>query len=187
MAKKQLDDRILNHLIKKLSKHNPQSIRNAISGIKSKHGVTPNAAAKEYARRNKIKVDRWISKEDLESWQKIPKEHIQTKVVTKTIKNQKSKTMKEYIHYDTKDRFVLGHIKEVNICCTYGAFTAAFILCRKIIENLLISDIILKKYPQKRDNIPIYFDTNRNRSKDFSEILKNYMTKKMILDHKNKH
>ena len=178
MAKKELDDRILNHLTKKLPRHNPQSIRNAISGIKSKYGVTPNAAAKEYARRNKIKVDRWISKEDLESWQKIPKEQIQTKVVTKTIKNQKSKTMKEYIHYDTKDRFVLGHIKEVNICCTYGAFTAAFILCRKIIENLLISDIILKKYPQKRDNIPIYFDTSRNRFKDFSEILKNLHDKK---------
>lgn len=178
MGKKQLDERILNHLIKKLPKHNPQSIRNAISGIKSKHGATPNAAAKEYARRNKIKVDRWISKDDLESWQKIPKEQVQTKVIMNKIKNQKSKTMKEYIHYDTKDRFVLGHIKEVNICCTYGAFTAAFILCRKIIENLLISDVILKKYPQKSDNIPIYFDSGRNRSKDFSEILKNLHAKK---------
>lgn len=178
MAKKQLDDRILNHLNKKLSKHHPQSIKNAISGIKSKYGVTLNAAAKEYARKNKIKVDRWITKEDLESWQKIPTEQVQTKVVIKKTKNQKPKTVKEYIHYETKDRFVLGHIKEVNICCTYGAYTAAFILCRKIIENLLIDDIILRKYPLERDNIPIYFDPARGRSKDFSEILENLLSKK---------
>ena len=178
MAKKQLDDRILNHLIKKLSKHNPQSIKNAISGIKSKYGVTLNAAAKEYARKNNIKVDRWISREDLESWQKIPSDQTSTKVIVKKINNQKSKIVKEYIRYDTEDRFVLGHIKEVNICCTYGAFTAAFILCRKIIENLLIDDIILKKYPLKKDSIPIYFDPSQGRSKDLSQILKNLLARK---------
>lgn len=180
MAKKQLDDRILNHLIKKLPKHNPQSIRNAISGIKSKHGVTPNAAAKEYANRNEIKIDRWINEKDLQSWQTIPKHNVQTKTIVKKIQNQKPKKVKEYINYDTKDRFVLGHIKEVNICCTHGAYTAAFILCRKIIENLLIEDIILKKYPLPRDNIPIYFDSNIGRNKDFSKILKNLNAK--ILD-----
>ncbi len=147
MVKKQSDDKILNHLIKKLPDFHPQSIKNAISGIKSKYGVTLNAAAKEYARKNKIKVDRWISKEDLESWQRIPTvsnttNHVTTKTQTKKTKNQKSKTLKEYIHYETKDRFVLGHMREVNICCTHGAYTAAFILCRKIIENLLIEDII---------------------------------------------
>jgi len=178
MTKKQLDDRILNHLIKKLPKHNPQSIRNAISGIKSKYGVTPNAAAKEYGRKNKIKVDRWIIQKDLQSWQTIPKENVQTRIVVKKLKNQKLKKIKEHIHYNTKNRFVLGHIKEVNICCTYGAYTAAFVLCRKIIENLLIDDVILKKYPQKRDNIPIYFDPAKNRAKDFSKILKNLHAKK---------
>ena len=178
MARKELDDRILNHLIKKLSTHNPQSIRNGISGIKSKYGVTPNAAAKEYARQNKIKVDRWIKEKDLQSWQTIPKDNVQNKIIVKTIKKQKAKTVKEYIYYDTTDRFVLGHINEVNICCTYGAFTAAFILCRKIIENLLIEDIILKKYTSKKDSIPIYFDTGRGRNKDFSEILKNLNAKK---------
>ena len=178
MAKKQLDDKILNHLIKKLPKLNPQSIENAISGIKLKHGVTQNAAAKEYAKRNKIKVDRWIKEKDLESWRTIPKDNIQTKTIVKKIQNQKPKTVKEYINYDTKDRFVLGHIKEVNICCTHGAFTAAFILCRKIIENLIIDDVILKKYPSKKDNIPIYYNTKKNRSKDISEIIQNLHSKK---------
>jgi len=133
MVKKELNDKILNKLIEDLPSLNPQSIKNAISGIKSKWGVSANAAAKEYARKNKIKVDRWMSKEDQESWQKIPKDrvqkedNVQTKKAANKNKNQKSKTVKDYIHYETKNRFVLGHIREVNICCTNSAFTAAFI------------------------------------------------------------
>ncbi len=140
--------------------------------------MTLNAAAKEYARKNNVKVDRWISNENLKSWKDIPSEQIRTKTVVKMINSKKSKTVKAYIHYDTKNRFVMGHVKELNICCTYGVYTAAFILCRKIIENLLIDDVILVKYPEKKDNIPIYFDPRRNRSKDFSEILLKLHAKK---------
>jgi len=177
MARKKLDSRILKKLKEKLPKLNPQSIINAISKIKSDYGVTSNAAGKEYARRNNIKVDRWIDDEDQKSWQEIAKSNIPTKVLVKKIKKIKSKKLTIFIQYETKNRFILGHIKEVNICCTYGAYTSAFILCRKIIENLFI-EIIIKKYPQKKHNIPMYFDVNRNRTKDFSEILKNLRSKK---------
>lgn len=177
MTNNQLDKRILKKLDEKLP-YDTQSIRNAISTIKSKYGVTLNAAAKEYARQKKIKVDRWLDQKDLDSWQRIPKNPIKTKTILKNVKKQKQKSVKEYINYDTKDRFVLQHIKEVNICCSNHAYTAAFILCRKIVENLLIDDIILKKYPKERDSIPIYFDKTRNRTKDFSEILKNLNSKK---------
>jgi len=178
MARKKLDSRIFKHLIKKLPKRNPQSIRNAISKISLQYGITQNAAGKEYGIRNKIKVDRWLDEEDLRSWQTIPKNNFQTKIKwVKKTKSSQTKKVQEYINYETKDRFILGHINEVNICCTYGAYTAAFVLCRKIIENLLIN-LILKKYPQKKDNISIYFDTSRNRPKDFSEILKNLHKRK---------
>lgn len=177
MPKKTLDDRILQHLIKKLSKHNPQSIQNAISGIRLKYGVTSNAAAKEYARKNNIKIDRWINENDLKSWQSIPKDTVKTKTVYKTVNTSKTKKITEYVQFDTNDRFISGHINEINICCTYGAYTAAFILCRKVVENLLIK-IILKKYPLPRDNIPLYFDPPKNRTKDLSEILKNLNQKK---------
>jgi len=178
MAGKKLNHKILDKIIEKLPNYKPHSIENAISNIKSKYGVSSNAAAKEYARLHEIKVDRWLSEEDQKNWQSIPKNNVQTKFMEKKIKNVKPKRVTEYIHYETKDRFILGHIKEVNICCTYGAYTAAFVLCRKIIENLLIDDVILKKYPQKKDNILIHFDPSRNRTKDFSKILKNLHSKK---------
>ena len=178
MVKKELDERILKKLSEKLS-YGEQSIRNAISKIKSDYGVTLNAAAKEYGERNNVKVDRWINGEDQKSWQTIQKNNQPPVIIKKTkTKTQNLKKVKEYIQYETKDRFVLGHIKEVNICCTNGAFTAAFILCRKIVENLIINEIILKKYPSKKDNIPIYFDTKKNQTKNFSEIIQNLHDKK---------
>jgi len=119
-----------------------------------------------------------INGDDQKSWQSIPKAKVETKIVIKKVKDKTSKKVKNYLSYDTQDRFVQGHIKEVNICCSHKAFTAAFILCRKIIENLLIEDIIKIQYTQKRDNIPIYFNPSKNRTKDFSEILQNLRDRK---------
>jgi len=90
--------------------------------------------------------------------------------------NIKPKKITKFIEYETDDRFILGHINEVNICYTYHAYTAAYILCRKIMENLLI-EIIVKKYPNKNDNLEIYFDKTKNRIQDLSQILKSLRTK----------
>lgn len=46
-------------------------------------------------------------------------------------------------------------------------------MCRKLIENLL-TDVIRTKYPQNnRQNIELYFDTAKGRTRDFSEIIQN--------------
>jgi len=177
MTKRKVDSRIFEKIRNGLKGHNPQSIRNAISKIRQDHGVTINAAANEYARRNDIRVSRWLDDEDRESWRKIKSGSsldgsVRVSKSRRTISLPKKKII-EFIEYETKDRFIRAHIIETNKAYTYGCYTAAFILCRKIIENLLI-DIIRKKFPQnKKKNIELYFDTSRNRTRDFSEILKN--------------
>lgn len=177
MVRKKLNEKILQKLIKELPNHHPQSIRNAISKISLKYGITQNAAGKEYGTRNGIKVDRWLDEDDLKSWSEIATSSVQTRIITRNKgKAPKPKKIIKFIEYDTKDRFILGHINEVNICYTYHAYTAAYILCRKIIENLLI-EIIIKKYPQKKDNLDLYFDKTKNRTQDFSQILKNLRVK----------
>jgi hypothetical protein len=46
-------------------------------------------------------------------------------------------------------------------------------LCRKLIENLL-TDLIRTKYPQNNlQNVELYFDISRGRTRDFSEIIQN--------------
>jgi len=178
MVRKKIDKRIFKKLKEELRNHHPQSIRNAVSRIRQDHGVTINAAAFEYAKRNDIKVSRWLDDDDRESWRKIP----QTKMSSPTPNHRISKIVSskkkitQFIKYDTADRFITAHIRETNLAYTYGCYTAAFILCRKIIENLL-TDVIRKKYPQNnRQNIEMYFDTSRNKTRDFSEILKNLQT-----------
>ena len=38
---------------------------------------------------------------------------------------------------------------EINKTYTYGCYTATFILCRKVLENLLIHHVLRRKYPKK--------------------------------------
>jgi len=189
VVRKKLNEKILHKLVNELPDLHPQSVRNAISKISLKYGITQNAAGKEYGQQKGIKVGRWLDEDDLISWSKIPRDNVQTKPTTKQkSKTSKSKKIIKFIQYETQDIFIQGHIKEVNLCYTYHAYTAAFILCRKIIENLLI-EIIIKKYPQKKDNLDLYFDKSKNRPYDFSIILKNlrikindFGTEKALLD-----
>lgn len=86
------------------------------------------------------------------------------------------------VDYNTNDHFIKGHIHELNKAYTYGCNTSAFILARKIVENLII-DILKKKYPSKID---LYFDKNQTRLKDFGVILTNLKNKKNDFGTENK-
>ena len=67
-----------------------------------------------------------------------------------------------------------AHLDEINKTYTYGCFTSTFILCRKVLENVIIHHILMKKYPSKSANDKgKYFDFVRGRFLDFSKILKN--------------
>lgn len=80
---------------------------------------------------------------------------------------------------DTKfeDIFYRNLNQEINKCYKLGAYTSAFILSRKLIENLII-DILRKKFPQNQENIDIYYRVNEGRFHDLTILLKNFEQRK---------
>jgi len=84
----------------------------------------------------------------------------------------------ELIKSQFSDLFYNNLKKEINLSYGYELFTAAFILSRKMIENLVI-DVLRLKYPANiPGNLDIYFwqDPKRiqsGRHHDFTVLLKN--------------
>ena len=94
-----------------------------------------------------------------------------------TSKNNE-KEIQKFIDYETTDFFRKGHIEEINRAYSAGCYTSVFILCRKIIENMII-DILRKKFPpDTEDNTELYYDFKRKRFKDFKIILDNFYSKR---------
>jgi len=86
----------------------------------------------------------------------------------------KAKTLVKFVSYETIDKLLQGHIEEIDKAYTYECYTATFILCRKVLENLIIHQILKKKYPDKTKNHrEKYFDFNNNRNLDFNVLLAN--------------
>lgn len=59
---------------------------------------------------------------------------------------------------------------EINRAYSYGLFTSALVLSRKLVENLLV-DILRKKYPVVNNGLDVYYITNKRRFKDFSTLI----------------
>jgi hypothetical protein len=85
----------------------------------------------------------------------------------------------DILKIDFNDTFYKNLVLEINKAYKIGAYTGAFILCRKLIENLVI-DILRKKFPPNATNLELYFSTkNRGgRFHDFSVLLDNLELKK---------
>lgn len=166
-----LNPEIIRKLRRKTGKEEG-TIRKDISLLRRKYGKLPiNAVAQIYALQNGTSVLTKLSKLERESLPNVEIEKPAT-VVQKEPRKTRKKLL-TFVRYETEDQFVKAHILETNTAYTYGCFTAAFILCRKILENLL-TDVVRKKYSRnKRENIELYFDVARGRTRDFSEILSN--------------
>ena len=76
-----------------------------------------------------------------------------------------------------KDQFYNKLVFEINRSYKIGAYTGAFILCRKLIENLMI-DILRKKFPPSQENLNLYFRENDGRFHDFKILMENLEEKK---------
>lgn len=62
---------------------------------------------------------------------------------------------------------------EINLGYKLGLYSSVVVLCRKLVENLLI-DILRKKYPRnKKGNLKLYFDKNGGRFHDFGILIDN--------------
>lgn len=170
MPDRELDPEIVSYLAAKLVK-TPGTVKKDIYTMRRTHGRLPvNVVAQLYAVKNRQTVFGKLTKSEKAV---LPIMEVEAPVRIRSIPKggRKKKRTFSFIEYETSDPFVKDHILEVNKAYTAGCYTAAFILCRKIIENLL-TDIIKRKYGYpKRETVELYFDTSRGRTRDFGEIL----------------
>ena len=172
MRKTKLDPRILMTLKEKtkgkLSEH---SIRPALSRIKAKYSfLTLNAAAEIFAKKHGFSVHKYLGDPDREVLKSVEVK----KIEIPSTKTRRTKEIIKIASYETDDKMLKAHLKEINKAYTHGCYTATFILCRKVLENLLVHHILRKKYPKNtKEHKSKYFDFSRNRYFDFNKLLTN--------------
>jgi len=160
-----LDPRILKYLERKTQE---KGIRVRISEIRKKNpALTLNAAAHVWAQKKGLSVTRYLSEKDRESLKSVKLEPIPIKI------RKQRKRLITIAKYETKDKLLEAHIDEINKTYTYGCYTACFVLCRKVLENLLFN-ILKKKYPGKdKTHREKYWDFTKNRPLEFSKLIDN--------------
>ena len=167
----ELDPRILNLLKDKLKgRMSEKSIPSAISRIRAKHpGLTLNASAEILARKYDFSVQKYFNDKDRDAFKSREIERIK-------IKSPRTNSERRIIviaKYDSDDKMLRKHLDEINRTYSYGCFTSTFILCRKVLENLIVRHILLKKYPPNiKQNREKYMDSS-GRFLNFSKILVN--------------
>lgn len=172
MRKSKLDPRILNILREKTKGQiQERSIRNALSRIRSNNPyLTLNAAAEVFAKKRGFSIARYLTDRDRETLKTIKIE----KVKISSHKARQKMRLKIIANYDTEDKLLKAHLREINKTYTCGCYTACFVLCRKVLENLLIHHILKKKYHENtKEDREKYFDFSRRRFLDFEKLLKN--------------
>ena len=177
MNRAQLNPKILEKLSKKLGLEK-STIRQQISRLKQRHArCTLNAVAQIYALKHGETVMQQLKQEDKETLPHIEQTKENIKVAIKPKKPIEK--VKSLISYECTNYFIKGHIDEFNRAYNYKCYTGAYILSRKIIENLII-DILQKNYPPDASvlNKELYWDIKLKRFKDFSVILKNLYDKR---------
>jgi len=172
MKKPKLNPKIMKKLESKLkNKMSKQAISSKLTRIRSKHHVTLNAAAEILAKSEGFTVMRYLENTDMESLKNKEIEKIKIKVHSKVYKKEK---IIEIAKYTTDDKFLKAHINEINCTYNYRCYTSTFILCRKVLENLIIHNILRKKYSDRtKEHRKKYFDFNRGRFLDFEILLRN--------------
>jgi hypothetical protein len=171
--KTELNQKILLKLEQKLQgKVAEDSIRPLISKVRRDNpSLTLNAAAEVFAKKHGVSIQRYLNERDRDSLKSAPMEIVR-------IRSPKLRQGKEIIviaRYETNDRWLKAHLDEINRTYTCQCYTATFVLCRKVLENLIIHHILKKRYPERsRQHREKYFDFSKNRYLDFEKILRNF-------------
>lgn len=173
MRKTELDPRIFEWLKERLKgRISETTIRPAISKIARKNSLTLNLAAGLFAQNHGETLPRRFLKS--ESKERIVEIRTETRGRLPSSRPRKERTIIQFAKYETTDRFLKAHLDEINKTYTFGCYTATFILCRKVLENLIIHHILKKKYPTKSQlHRQKYYDIPKGRFLDFGILLLN--------------
>jgi hypothetical protein len=172
MRKTELDPRILNWLKVKLKGEiSETTIRPAISRIARKDSSTLNEAARKFALNHHVILPRrFLRPKNKETAVEIRTEQVKRPYSRMRIRQE----IIEFAKYDTNDAWLKAHIVEINKTYTCTCYTATFILCRKVLENLIAIHILERKYPKNTpEHRQKYFDIGRKRIHNFNRLLSN--------------
>lgn len=165
---------IREHLIKTLGL-TKGSLAVRISEIKYEHPqLTPAAAAQVLARKKNKSIMRLLDDEDKKTLATVVNSSAVAPVIIRTTtgKGGKRTLPKPILVFPSTDRFIERHIAEINGTYHANCCTATFILCRKVMENLIVQ-ILKKKFPATKDRV-LYEDAASRRSLDFSVVLNHF-------------
>jgi len=168
MGRQKLNPKIFNKLKKKYPKSTDNAIYVKLSNLSRKHLITLNAAAYIWGKEDRFSVWGLLGEKDRESLKDKDIQVIRIKprrLIKRKILN--------FVNYPTKDKFLMAHLDEINRCYTFGCYTAAFILIRKVIENLIL-EMIKRKFPNKtKKHRELYLDFDHGKILDLSELISN--------------
>jgi hypothetical protein len=168
-----LREEIRKHLIRTLGL-TKGSLSVRISEIKRDYPqLTPAAAAQFLAKKKNKSIMPFLDDEDKKSLAGIGT--VMAKPLVVRVgggKNDKRTPSKPILVFPSADRFIERHIAEINGTYHANCCTATFILCRKVMENL-IAQILKNKFPNVKHR-HLYEDPGSRRSLDFSVILDNF-------------
>jgi len=92
--------------------------------------------------------------------------------------DQNARKFENFISISGLDNFYQNLIKEINLTYNNETYTSTLILCRKLIENLLI-DLLRKKFgSDTKEKVEIYYNTKDGRFHDFTYLVKNFEERK---------
>ncbi|HXN63857.1 MAG TPA: hypothetical protein VN862_00885 [Candidatus Acidoferrales bacterium] len=169
---KPLRKEIREHLSKTLDMASG-SIAVRISEIKNNHPqLTPAAAAQILAKRKNRSIMRFLDENDKRSLASIGP-LITAPIVRRKAgaRNNRRTAAKPILIFSSSDPFIARHIDEINGTYSSNCCTATFILCRKVMENLIVR-ILSAKFTSVKDRV-LYEDSASRRSLDFSVVLDN--------------
>ncbi len=172
MVSDELNPKIFEYLKKKLSgKISESTIRPAISRKRGNYpSLTLNAAAELFAKQHGLTVHKFFNVSDREAFKTINIEKVKVKTQSQKIRPK----IIEIAKYNTTNTLLKANLDEINKTYTFGCYTASFILCRKVLENLIIHQIFKKRYPtQSQQDRSKYFAFSKGRPFDFSILLTN--------------
>lgn len=169
---KRLDPRIVSELAEKLEKQAVTVKKDIYLLAKSFPTATKNAVAQIYATKHGETVFRMLDKEDRQSMPYVTVDRAQVHV-QEARRPRKAKKVRiiQFLRLETTESYKRDHVEEVNRAYTYGCYTACFVLCRKVVENMVL-DVLEARFPRNVDsNLLIYFDPGQGRYRDFGVLL----------------
>src|SRR5439155_20429871 len=174
----ELNPRIVAELAKKLTKKSTTIKKDVYLLAKNFPTSTKNPVAQIYAMKHDKTVFKLLEQEDRKSMPNVEVVKPQIRISQTQKKPRKKERIVQFLRLESYGSFKRDHVEEINRAYTYRCYTACFVLCRKVVENLLLDAMELRFPRNKGENLALYFDTKQRRYRDFSELLANISKRK---------